>query len=415
MSSNDELSEWFRICRIALMALLPCLAVMAGAAEPAAPAPPPAIVAANNTFGYHLYAALAKADATQNVFISPVSIEYCLAMVANGAQGDTYAQLAQTLGWGAMTRDEVNAGFQALTNRLLTADPKVQLSLADSLWLNSKTTFHPAFTDANTKYFQAELQTVNFTDPATVPAINGWVNKKTQGMIPTLLGKGDVDNKTLLVLLNALYFKGIWTAPFDAKLTTDQPFTLADGTEQTVKMMERSDKISYCEDALLQMARLPYGDGHLNMVVILPKDGVTLSAAAQQVFTTQNWSTYMGQLRPRQGTLSLPRFAAHYAVDLPATLKALGITDAFTAKADFSGICDMASYINQVKHKTALEVNEEGTKAAAVTSVGMRTLAMHRPLPPFVMTINHPFLLALQNEDGALLFLGQIVKPEALK
>ena len=132
MSSNDELSEWFRICRIALMALLPCLAVMAGAAEPVAPAPPPAIVAANNTFGYHLYAALAKADATQNVFISPVSIEYCLAMVANGAQGDTYAQLAQTLGWGAMTRDEVNAGFQALTNRLLTADPKVQLSLADS-------------------------------------------------------------------------------------------------------------------------------------------------------------------------------------------------------------------------------------------------------------------------------------------
>ncbi len=383
------------------------------APTPQVPAPPPAIVAANNAFGFHLYTSLAKTDASQNVFISPVSIEYCLAMVANGAKGDTYQQMAQTLGWGNMPLAEVNAGFQTLTKRLLSSDPKVQLSLADSLWLNNKASFHQAFTDTNTKYFGAEMRAVNFTDQTTVPAINDWVNKKTQGMIPTLLGTGDVDDTTLLVLLNALYFKGMWTVPFDKQGTTDQPFTLLDGTKHTLKMMQRSAKFSYQEDANLQVVRLPYGDGHMSMIVFLPAAGVTLDAAAQLVFSEKNWPRYSGLMRQREGNLSLPRFAAHYSADLPAALQTLGISDAFTNKADFSAICDTPSCISKVKHKTALEVNEEGTKAAAVTGVTISTTSiMIEEEPPFVMNVNHPFLLALQNEDGALLFLGQITKPE---
>ena len=399
----------YRICRHVLVVGLCCFALMAEAQ-----APPPAIVAANNAFGFHLYAALAKADATKNIFISPVSIEYCLAMVANGAQGDTYTQMAQTLGWGDLPLAQVNAGFQTLTHNLLIADPQVQLTLADSLWLDSKSTFLPAFTDANTQYFGAELRAVSFTDPATVPAINGWVKAKTQGMIPTLISKDDVDGTTLLMLLNALYFKGAWTTPFDAKLTTDQPFTLADGTTPAVKMMQCAGNLSYYEDANLQMVRLPYGDGHLSMVVILPAAGQTLDATAQAVFTAASWTDYATKLRSLPGTLDLPRFAAHYSADLPTALQALGMTDAFTGKANFSGISTTPCYINKVKHKTALEVNEEGTKAAAVTAVGMRVgAAFHRLEAPFVMNVNHPFLLALQNEDGALLFLGQITKPES--
>jgi len=402
-----------------------------GAATP--PTPPPAIVSANNTFGFHLYAALTKANATalhanslqptaalmeakenQNVFISPLSIEFCLAMVANGAKGNTYTQIAQTLGWRNMPLEEVNAGFQTLTKRLLSSDPKVQLSLADSLWLNNKAAFHQTFTDTNSKYFGAEMRAVNFTDPATVPTINNWVNAKTQGMIPTLLKAGDVDNTTLLVLLNALYFKGQWSVPFDPQLTTEQPFMLAAGTNAPVKMMQRSGKISYYDDANLQMVRLPYGDGRLSMTIILPTDGQTLDAVAQLIFTEHGWQQYTKGLRGRQGTLSLPRFAAHYAADLPAALRTLGISDAFTNKADFSAISDTPSWISNVKHKTALEVNEEGTKAAAVTDTTMvGHAAMPSPFePPFLMNVNHPFLLALQNEDGALLFLGHIVKPE---
>jgi serpin B len=405
-----------RICRSILLVTLPCLGLIAGAEGPANPktdVPPPTIVAASNDFGFHLYTELAKTEADKNVFISPVSIEYCLAMVANGAQGNTYTQMAQASGWGAMPLTQVNAGFQTLTTRLLTADPHVQLTLADSLWLDNKASFLAAFKDTNTQYFNAELRAVNFTDPATVPAINNWVKTKTQGMIPTLLTKDDVDDQTLLVLLNALYFKGMWTVPFDPKLTTDQPFTLTDGTNQAVKMMQRSDKLSYYEDATLQMVRLPYGDGRLSMIVMLPAAGATLAATAQSVFTETNWSLVANKFRVRQGTLNLPRFSSHYFVDLPTALQALGISDAFTKLANFSGISNTPSYISKVKHKTALEVNEEGTKAAAVTGVLMpRTLAFHRHEPPFVMTVNHPFLLALQNEDGALLFLGQITRPE---
>jgi len=178
--------------------------------------------------------------------------------------------------------------------------------------------------------------------------------------------------------------------------------------------MVRSDKFAYYEDANLQMVRLPYGDGRLSMVVLLPSAGHSLDMTAQMVFNEKDWPRYAGLLKSRQGTLDLPRFAAHYSVDLPTALQALGITDAFSRKANFSGISDIPSYISKAKHKTALEVNEEGTKAAAVTGVvGTRMLAIHRPPElPFVMNVNHPFLLALQNEDGALLFLGQIVKPE---
>jgi serpin B len=407
-----------RFCRCLLMVTLPCLGLIAGAQGPAIPktdVPPPTIVAANNAFGFHLYTELAKTEAGKNIFISPVSLEYCLAMVANGARGNTYAQMAQTLGWGAMPLDQVNAGFQSLTTRLLTADPQVQLTLADSLWLDNRSAFLAPFKNTNTQYFNAELRAVDFTDPATVPTINDWVKTKTQGMIPTLLTKNDVDDQTLLVLLNALYFKGMWTTPFDAKLTTDQPFTLTDGTKQSVKMMQRSDKFSYYEDTTLQMVRLPYGDGRMSMIVMLPAAGATLAATAQSVFTETNWPIVIGKCRVRQGTLNLPRFSSHYFADLPAALQALGITDAFTKQANFSGISNTPSYISKVKHKTALEVNEEGTKAAAVTGVLMqKTLAFRRPDPPFVMNVNHPFLLAIQNEDGALLFLGQITKPEKM-
>ena len=399
-----------RLCRNLLLVALPCFALLAAAQTPA---PPSSYVAANNNFGFQLYATLAKADASRNVFISPVSIEYCLGMAANGAKGDTYTQIAQALGWGATPIDQVNAAFQSLTKRLTIADPKVLLTLADSLWLNNKSTFLPAFTATNKQSFGAEMRTVDFTDPATVPAVNDWVKTRTQGMIPSLLGKGDVDATTLLVLLNALYFKGAWTVPFDPKLTTDQPFTLADGTQQTVKMMQRDDKFSYYEDANLQMVRLPYGDGRLSMLVILPAAGKALDATAQLAFNEKNWPLSAGLLQQRQGTLDLPRFSAHYTADLPAALQALGITDAFTAKADFSGISATPSFISKVKHKTALEVTEEGTKAAAVTGTVMTMMAVMRPPdPPFVMKVNRPFLLALQNEDGALLFLGQIQQPE---
>jgi serpin B len=384
-------------------------------AVPANPAPPPSLVAANNAFGFHLYHELTKTDATQNVFISPVSIEYALAMVANGARGNTYTQLAHTLGWGDVPTAEVNAGFHTLTNRLMSTDPNLQLTLANSLWMKDNVTFHPDFVHANTQYFGAELRTVNFPDPTTVPAINAWAKEKTRGMIPTVLKPHDVDDLTMLVLINAIYFKGTWATPFDAHLTTEQPFTLADGTPRTVKMMQRRGAFYYYADAQLQMIELGYDVDNWSLVVILPAAGQSLDATAQQVLSEEHWLNYLLKLRPRPGELDLPRFSASYDIELIPALQALGITDAF-ANANFSGICDLPFFIYLVQHITALEVTEKGTKAAAVTAIGnMGTSSGHHPEDSFVMKVNRPFLLALQNQDGALLFLGRITAPDPVK
>lgn len=374
---------------------------------------PAALVAANNAFGFHLYAELAKKDGQKNLFISPLSLEYCLAMVANGAKGETYSQMAQTLGWGTTPLPDINVGFKTLTSSLPGSDPQVRMTLANSLWLAAKDSFRDAYLQTNKQYFNAEMSRVSFTDPATVPNMNKWVSEHTQGMIPKIVEEGDVDGGTSLVLLNALFFKGAWMVPFDAKLTTDRPFTLADGTLQTVPMMRQSGTVTYCEDNTMQMVKLPYGDGSMSMLIILPRRGQTLNAVAQTVFADANWAGYRARLAQRQGEMSLPRFKADYAIVLNDALKALGMVKAFGG-GDFSGISDVGGlFISIVRHKTALEVNEEGSKAAAATEVVMaRGHASHPPVLPFTMTVDHPFLFAIQHKDGTILFLGSITKPE---
>ena len=193
--------------------------------------PPPALVAANNAFGFHLYAELARENDQENLFLSPVSIEFCLAMAANGAAGETYAQLAQTLGWGTMSPSMVNAGFQTLSNRLLSADPQVHVSLADSLWLNKPLAFKSDYRQANRQYFGATLSSVDFTDPNTVPLMNAWVKENTHGMITDVVSKQALQG-AVMVLSNALYFKGEWQLPLNRNslLTTPSYSRMAANT-----------------------------------------------------------------------------------------------------------------------------------------------------------------------------------------
>ena len=402
----------FRGVLLCTLLALGCTTLGLSANTPSASTTQPAIVTANNTFGFQLYSELAKKGGQQNLFISPLSLEYALTMTANGAHGETFTQMAKTLGWGAMPLPQVNAGFQALTKRMQTTDPKVQITLANSLWMPKDTALPASFVQTNNRYFGAEVRTVNMTDPSTVPAMNAWVNKKTNGMIPTLVQQGDLDINTLLVLLNALYFKGEWTTSFAAKLTTSQPFTAGDGTRPTVKMMRRTGTWQYYVDDQVQMARLPYGDGAMSMLIILPRAGKTLDTVAQSVFTQTTWHNYRAKLAPHEGTLCLPRFKANYSTNLNDALQALGMTDAFNAGngAEFFGAPKRSIWIQIVRHKTALEVSEAGTKAAAATEVVIETKSVQPSR--FSMIVDHPFLFAIQHKDGALLFLGSIMKPE---
>jgi serpin B len=203
--------------------------------------------------------------------------------------------------------------------------------------------------------------------------------------------------------------------PFQPQHTSAQPFTLADGTQQSVKMMRLEDKCIYYEDAQLQMVQLPYDQGEMSMIIILPRAGKSLAAIARLVFSDANWPNYLANLAPRAGSLCLPRFKADYACAANEALKALGMTAPFDPHlADFSGIpqSPVPLFLSSVTHTTVLAVDEAGAKAAAVSvTPGITTVAYSSGLP-FTMTVDHPFLFAIAHKDRALLFLGSIVKPE---
>jgi len=376
------------------------------------------LVNAANDFAFRSYAQLAKTQAGTNLFISPTSIELALAMTYNGAKGSTKDAMAQALGVQAMTLDEVNAANAQLLTLLQNPDSKVQLNIADALWGRQGFTFDPGFLQRNKQYYQADVQTIDFTAPNSADIINSWVSRKTLGMIPTLVDYPSIKD-ALMVLANALYFKGQWTTPFDPKATQEGPFTLPGGDVRMLAMMRNSaEDYRYLETDQFQAIALPYGEKYVSMYVFLPKAGVTLSAFTGNL-TSPHWNQWMTQFTRQAGSLQLPRFSADYATSLKDTLTALGMGVAFTNAADLSGMLPPGvtstvgkPVISDVIHKTAIRVNEEGTTAAAATGVIVTPTAV---LPSFSMTVDHPFFLVIRDDPtGAILFMGSIVAPEKL-
>jgi serpin B len=216
----------------------------------------------------------------------------------------------------------------------------------------------------------------------------------------------------LLVLLNAIYFKGMWQTAFDPRLTDDQPFMLANGERKTLPMMRRSGSWSFFSDDLLAGISLPYGSGRLQMDLFLPGDQDSLESLLGRLHET-NWRSWLGKFRRAEGTLMMPRFKLEYEAQLNRALAGLGMEQTFTRRADFSGISRTGPLsIDEVKHKTYIEVNEEGTEAAAVTSVGIRATGMVMQDRRFTMIVDHPFFFTIRdNQSGAILFMGAIVEP----
>ncbi len=399
-----------------LRTLITLLLVGAGLASARA-ADSSAVVAATNDFGFRLYANLANSDGEKNLFISPLSVELALAMTYNGAHGSTRQAMAKTLGWEGLTLAQVNDGYHTLSNYLYAADPNnARLDLANSLWVSKKETFQTNFLQRDTFAYKAELTKVDFTDPQTVTRVNDWVSAHTAKMIPTIVQPGDFDGSTVLALVNALHFKGVWSKAFDRKLTHDATFTRLDGSKKTVPMMRKLAAFSCYEDDNLQIAKLPYGKGKLSMLIFLPKtteigDNPLQGFTAQ--LTTEHWQQWLHGLRPcRPGdSLQLPRFSADYSVELKKALSAMGMAEAFSGGADFTGMVKTGGiFIGLVRHKTAIEVNEESTEAAAATVVVMTRGGNFNQFN-FHMVVDHPFFFAIVADDGTILFLGSIVDP----
>jgi serine protease inhibitor len=370
--------------------------------------------AANLKFAFKFYERALKERGDKNVFISPTSIMLALAMTYNGAEGETRRAMANTLGLEGMSLEEVNRAAADLTSALASTDPKVQLKIANSIWAKKGFTLKPAFVQRNQKFYAAEVASLDFASTSAPATINSWVSKNTEGKIEKIVD--EISSDAILFLINAIYFKGEWQFSFKKEKTHDDVFRLAGGLQKKLPMMFQSGKFFYQKGENFQAIVLPYGTGRVSMYIFLPDENTALAQFERNI-TQENWESWMRGFRSTPGDLTLPRFKVDYAADLNGMLKALGMGEAFDpARADFSGIADTLPgtrlYISKVKHKTFAEINEEGTVAAAVTSVEIGVTSAQLPQEPFVMKVDRPFFVAIRdNATGNVLFMGSVVNP----
>ncbi|MEG4082943.1 serpin family protein [Microcoleus sp. POL10_C6] len=363
------------------------------------------LVAANTKFGFNLFNSLTKQQPNQNIFISPTSVALALSMAYNGVSGKTKQEMTKVLELTGMTPQEVNEGNQALQNSLQKVDPNVQVSIANSLWAKQGFSLKPEFLQINQHYYNAHLTELDFMNPQAPSIINNWVSQKTQGKIDKIVDR--ISSDQVLFLINAIYFKGNWKTPFDKSQTANKTFSLPDGSSKQHPMMSQKGFYWYYETHQFQAVSLPYGkEGALAMYIFLPNSNSNLATFLQQL-TPANWDKWRQQFSEKKGIIEIPRFKIDYKVELSNTLIPLGMAGIFDiSKADFSPMTDDKIAVDSVQHKTFVEVNEEGTEAAAVTSIGTRS-------SPFQMKVNRPFFCAIRdNTTGTILFMGTIVDPQ---
>lgn len=365
----------------------------------------------SNDLGFRLLEQIRKGDEGENVFISPASIMLALAMTYNGANNITKEEMARTLALEGIDIDSLNAAAQKLMNWLEEADTSVQLAVANSIWKKSDFPFKESFVELVRDYYESEV-----FDLGDAEEINEWVTEKTKEKIRKIVDVVQADD--IMFLINAIYFKGSWTQQFATSATRERDFHLVSSDVIKHQLMEHRAKYPYWEDETAQAIKLPYGDKRFSMVVLLPSesDGIDTFLSS---FSTEYWQEKSRRFLDREGTIVLPRFEIEYEVCLNDTLESLGMPSAFAPDmADFGNMWyesgDTNVYIGEVLHKTYVKVNEEGTEAAAVTSVRMKfsETSASIPPPPFEMIVDRPFVCVIVEEQtGIILFIGAIYDP----
>ncbi|MFC5604999.1 serpin family protein [Sporosarcina koreensis] len=369
------------------------------------------IVEPNNELGFILLDQI-ETDDNGNLFISPTSLLMALAMVYNGADGVTKEEIAQALqmeGIDPMDLNKANASLMTMLNKENNA---IQLQVANSIWLNNQYKFQDEFANQSKEYFNAQIEEIDITSNDSPKRINDWVEKATNGKIDKMVD-APLDDDLVAMLLNAIYFKGDWKYPFDKKDTENRNFRLMAGTEKAVPFMNLQEKLAYTANSEFQAIQLPYADGEMSMIVVLPNEGVDLDEF-HSTLTSEKWEEIKSDMNRTRGTILLPKFKMSYETELNDALEALGMSSAFEEGANFRKMIeeDAPLFISKVKQKTYIDVNEEGTEAAAVTGVQMDA-GSAPPDDPFVMDVNRPFFFAItDDETGAILFMGLIANPE---
>ncbi|MBF9255177.1 serpin family protein [Pontibacter sp. 172403-2] len=403
----------------AVAAVIAALMVLSGC-EPDAASPdnPPnlrplttqeaATVQSSNNFAFRSFAQLSEAEGAKNVFISPLSISMALTMAYNGAGSSTKEAMRQTLGFKLPTDEEINQSYKSLAGLLTGMDRKVTFTYANSLWHNRDYQLQAPFVKLNQTYFDATVQGLDFTSPTAKDQMNSWVKEKTNGKITGIIESTSADD--VLFLINAIYFKGTWTYLFDKELTKPAPFYKEDGSTVSHDFMTtKKARYLYYQDDSKKLIDLPYGNGQFSMTLLVPTGQHTVDDVVQEL-NDESVSTWLAAADTSGVELHIPKFKLEYKTELNETLSALGMGIAFGDDADFSQMVvgDRPLQISEVMHKTFLEVNEEGTEAAAVTSVGFTTTSVGPP----ALKVNRPFVFLIREKSSnTILFIGKLMQP----
>ena len=367
------------------------------------------LVEDGQSFGFNVFKSTVEGDDAENVFISPLSISIALGMTMNGSEGETFEQMRETLALQGLSQEEINEGYKSLIKLLTEADPKVKMQIANSVWSREGFPVQESFTTTLEEYFDATTQELDFEDPASTDIINEWVSGNTNGLIEKIID-GQIPPEMVMYLINAIYFQGDWTYQFDEEKTRERTFLLEDGGQEMVDMMTQERVFNIHMNEEVHMIDLPYGDSLFSMTVMMPADNEKMiDDFIAQDLTKDNFDRWLTNLSGRDMPLNLPRFELEYKIKMNDILKTMGMEAPFNPNvADFTKINSEADlYISEVMHKTFVKVDEKGTEAAAVTSVGVGVTSM-----PQTFSVNRPFVFMIREQNsGAILFMGKVKNP----
>jgi len=372
-------------------------------------------VDADNCFSFKIFKEVSALKG-ENTFFSPLSLNLALGMLYNGASGDTRTEMAEAMDMGDFTETEINEYYQKMSKALLEIDTLTKISIANSIWYRDGFPVKKSFFDINQTYFDAMVKALNFSSPDAAEIINKWCAEKTNDRIKEII-QNPIDPLTQMFLINALYFKSKWQSEFDKAKTKPDDFTLTDNRKKKVNMMEQTAAFPYYADQYLQCVEMPYGNDAFSMVAILPADNMNIEQLIDYLDNTK-WQNILTNLFPRNVFLKLPRFKIECEIPLNKPVKNVGMQRIFVPTiAEFDNIVDTKVisdlYVSNIKQKTFVEVNEEGTEAAAVTVVEIGVTSVGPGPAPIQFFANRPFLYLIKEKStGAILFIGRMDEPK---
>jgi serpin B len=365
------------------------------------------ISSANNKVAFKFLSETLKTNNKENVIISPLSLSTILALTQNGAVRNTKEEMLKALELQGLDDSTINESYRNIIAHFNSLKG-IETKIGDSIWIRKNADVKKELISVGKNYYEAEINEVDFTKKNTVDAVNKWVSGRTAGKINKMMDSFEDD--TYMTLINTVYFKGKWNNPFTERSTSKQKFTSSDGSIKDVDMMKETMGIDYMKNTNFQAVRIPYEDQNFGMYVFLPSKDSSVDKLTNEM-TMENWNKWINEFKKTQVQVSLPKFKIEFEEELNSMLKGFGMKDAFDGTANFSNITDKTNlYIDLVKQKSYIDVNEAGTEAASATAVVMK--AVSAPLDPTQFTVDRPFIYAIADKKtGLIIFMGKVEKP----